>query len=147
MDAPNTPVIVIGAGPVGLYAAFQIGLRGHRPVIIDALPHSGGQCAALYPEGMIYDAPAHVEISAGALVEDLEAQIKPFNPLILTSRRVKSIWGSLESGFNVETDTGETITGAAVIYAGGAGAMRPKPLVVEGVEAVRGGVSYLSSDA
>lgn len=147
MDAPNTPVIVVGAGPVGLYAAFQLGLNGHRPVIVDALPAIGGQCGALYPDGMIYDAPAHREISASDLIADLAAQISPFDPLILTSRRVKSVWGSLESGFNVETDTGETITGAAVIHAGGAGALRPRPLAVEGVDAVLGGVSYLSADA
>lgn len=147
MDAPLKPVIIIGAGPVGLYAAFQVGLNGHRPVIIDALPSAGGQCAALYPEGMIYDAPAHRKISASALISDLETQLDPFDPLYLTSRRVKSVWGSLESGFNVETDTGETITGAAVIYAGGAGALRPRSLQIEGVEAIRGGVSYQTSDA
>ena len=147
MDASKTPVIVIGAGPVGLYAAFQVGLNGHQPVIIDALPTMGGQCAALYPGGMIYDAPAHPAVSAGDLVAELEAQIRPFDPLILTSRRVKSIWGSLDSGFNVETDTGETITGAAVIYAGGAGALQPRALTVDGVEAIRGGVSYQTADA
>ena len=147
MSDPKTPVIVVGAGPVGLYAAFQVGLSGHQPVIIDALPATGGQCAALYPDGMIYDAPAHPAISAGDLVADLDAQIRPFAPLILTSRRVKSIWGSLDSGFNVETDTGETITGAAVIYAGGAGALQPRPLTVAGVETVRGGVSYQTTDA
>lgn len=147
MDALNSPVIVIGAGPVGLYAAFQIGLSGHRPIIIDALPSIGGQCAALYPDGVIYDAPAHREISASDLVADLQAQLSPFSPLILTSRRAKSVWGSLESGFSVETDTGETITGAAVIYAGGAGALRPRPLSVAGADAVRGGISYQSADA
>lgn len=147
MNTSTAPVIVIGAGPVGLYAAFQLGLKGHRPVIVDALPFTGGQCAALYPEGAIFDAPAHREIAAGALVKDLKAQLHPFDPLYLTSRRVKSIWGSIDSGFNVETETGETITGAAVIYAGGAGAMRPRPLTVEGADAVRGDVSYIAQDA
>lgn len=147
MDTSTASVIVIGAGPVGLYAAFQLGLKGHRPVIVDALPFSGGQCAALYPESAIFDAPAHREIAAGALAEDLKAQLQPFDPLYLTSRRVKSIWGSIDNGFNVETDTGETITGAAVIYAGGAGAMRPRPLTVEGADAVRGDVSYIAQDA
>lgn len=147
MDNSNAPVIVIGAGPVGLYAAFQLGLKGHRPVIVDALPHTGGQCAALYPEGVIFDAPAHREIAAGTLAEDLKAQLHPFDPLYLMSRRVKSVWGSLESGFNVETDTGETITGAAVIHAGGAGALQPRPLAVEGADAVPGDVSYIANDA
>ncbi len=146
MDTLNAPVIVIGAGPVGLYAAFQLGLNGHRPVIVDALPYTGGQCAALYPESVIFDAPAHREIAAGALVEGLKAQLTPFNPLYLTSRRVKSVWGSVENGFSVETDTGETITGGAVIYAGGAGALRPRPLSVEGADTVRGDVSYIAAD-
>ena len=146
MDTSNAPVIVIGAGPVGLYTAFQLGLAGHRPVIVDALPYTGGQCAALYPDGKIFDAPAHREITAAGLVQDLKAQLAPFNPLYLTSRRVKSVWGSIESGFSVETDTGETITGAAVIHAGGAGALRPRPLTVEGAEAVRGDVSYVAAD-
>lgn len=147
MDISASPVIVIGAGPVGLYAAFQVGLTGHRPIIVDALPFTGGQCAALYPDGVIFDAPAHREIAAGALVADLKAQLLAFDPLYLTSRRVKSVWGSLDSGFNVETDTGETITGAAVIYAGGAGALQPRPLTVEGADAAPGDVSYVAEDA
>ena len=93
MDTSTVPVIVIGAGPVGLYAAFQLGLKGYRPVIVDALPFTGGQCAALYPESAIFDATAHREIAAGALVEDLKTQLHPFDPLYLTSRRVKSVWG------------------------------------------------------
>lgn len=147
MKNSNAPVIVIGAGPVGLYAAFQLGLKGHRPVIVDALPHTGGQCAALYPDGLIFDAPAHREISAGALVADLKAQLQPFDPLYLTSRRVKSVWGSLDNGFNVETDLGETITGAAVIYAGGAGALQPRALTVDCADTAPGDVSYTAVDA
>ncbi len=147
MEISNAPVIVIGAGPVGLYAAFQLGLKGHRPVIVDALPRPGGQCVALYPDGLIYDAPAHREITASALVDDLKAQLHPFDPLYLMSRRAKSVWGSLDSGFSVETDTGETITGAAVIYAGGAGALQPRPLSVEGADAAPLDVSYIANDA
>ena len=63
------PVIVIGAGPVGLYAAFQLGLRGMRPVLIDALPRAGGQCAALYPDREILDAPGFSTISARELAD------------------------------------------------------------------------------
>lgn len=147
MDNSTAPVIVIGAGPVGLYTAFQLGLKGHRPVIVDAMPNTGGQCAALYPDGLIFDAPAHREIAAGALVQDLKAQLEPFSPLYLTSRRAKSVWGSLDSGFNVETNTGETITGAAVIYAGGAGALQPRPLTIEGANAAPADVSYTAENA
>ena len=147
MDTPNAPLIIIGAGPAGLYAAVQLGMKGHRSTIIDALPYPGGQCAALYPAGMINDAPSHHDISAASLVDQLKDQLQPFAPLLLTSRRAKSVWGSLNAGFSVETNTGETITGAAVIYAGGAGALIPRPLMTSGIEAVKGGVSYLTEGA
>ncbi|MEL7464286.1 MAG: NAD(P)/FAD-dependent oxidoreductase [Pseudomonadota bacterium] len=132
--APRDPIIVIGAGPIGLYAAFQVGLRGMRPVIVDALPEVGGQCAALYPEGEILDAPGFPAIKAAELIARLTEQLSPFDPLYLTSRRAMSVWGSVESGFSVETDTGETITGAGVIFAGGAGALRPRRLAAKGAE-------------
>lgn len=128
----SAPVIVIGAGPAGLYAAFQLGLRGHRPVIIDTLAKAGGQCSALYPEGEILDAPGFSAIPAAELTARLEAQLEPFRPLFLRGRRATAVWGSIESGFNVETNTGETITGGAVVYAGGIGAIRPKRLAAQG---------------
>ena len=127
-------VVIIGAGPTGLYAAFQVGLMGMRPVIIEALHQAGGQCTALYPASLIHDAPATPAITGEDLARNLMAQMEPFSPLLLTGRRALSVWGSLEGGFNVETDTGETITGAAVIYAGGPGAMQPRRLDVKGVE-------------
>lgn len=129
-----TPVVVIGAGPVGLYTAFQLGLRGLRPVLLDALPQIGGQCAALYPDRAIYDAPGFSAIPAKELVGRLADQLAPFDPLHLPGRRAMSIWGSLETGFSVETDTGETITGAGVVFAGGAGALQPRRIAAEGID-------------
>lgn len=145
VDLAKTPPIVIGAGPVGLYAAFQLGLRGLRPTLVDALPYPGGQCAALYPDAAIHDAPGAPGITAGALTERLLTQLRPFDPLFLLGRRAASVWGSLEGGFNVETDTGETITGAAVIHAGGPGAFRPRRIDAAGVE--RLGDGALAYDA
>ncbi|MEM7524057.1 MAG: NAD(P)-binding protein, partial [Pseudomonadota bacterium] len=97
-DTANTtpPPIVIGAGPVGLYAAFQLGLRGLRPVIIDALPYTGGQCASLYPELQIYDAPGFSAVEAATLTSQIRGQLAPFDPLFLLGRRATSVWGSLE---------------------------------------------------
>jgi len=135
----KTPIIIIGAGPVGLYAAFQVGMRGYLPVIVDSLSQVGGQCAALYPDQTIYDAPGFPAITATALVDQLSEQLDQLNPTILLNRRATSIWGSIEGGFNVETDTGETITGAAVIFAGGAGALRPRRVEAAGVEALSSG--------
>ncbi len=147
----RTPVIVIGAGPVGLYAAFQIGMRGYAPIIIDSLSEIGGQCAALYPDQKLYDVPGFTAVTARALVDQLSEQLAPLAPRFLLNRRATSIWGSIESGFNVETDTGETITGAAVIFAGGAGALRPRRIEAAGIEALKhdeisfkGGVSHVA---
>ncbi len=131
--AAGEPALVIGAGPAGLAAAFQLGLRGFRPVIVDSLERAGGQLSALYPAEAVRDAPGLAPLPAEALAAELEAQLRPFAPLRLFGRRATAIWGGLEGGFNVETDTGETIWGAAAIFAGGLGAMRPKRLVAEGI--------------
>lgn len=133
-DTAKPQIVIIGAGPTGLYAAFQAGLMGMRPVIVEALHRAGGQCSALYPAELIHDAPAVPAITGQELADNLVEQIAPFDPLMLLGRRAVSVWGSLEGGFNVETDTGETITGSAVIYAGGAGAMQPRKLDVAGAE-------------
>lgn len=136
INTAKPQIIIIGAGPTGLYAAFQVGLMGMRPVIVEAMYTPGGQCSALYPASLIHDAPASPAISGRELADNLVAQMTPFEPLMLLGRRAVSVWGSLEGGFNVETDTGETITGAAVIYAGGPGAMQPRKLDVVGVAAL-----------
>ena len=137
--ATAQPVVVIGAGPVGLYAAFQLGLRGFRPTLLDALPQIGGQCAALYGDREIYDAPGFPAIAAHEFALRLGDQLAPFDPLYLLGRRAMSVWGGLETGFNIETDTGETITGAGVVYAGGAGALQPRRIAAEGIETLAPG--------
>lgn len=138
------PAVIVGAGPVGLYTAFQLGLRGVRPVIVESLAFAGGQLSALYPDDLIHDAPGATDLRAGDLAARLGAQLSPFRPLHLFGRRATAIWGALDSGFSVETDTGETITGGAVIFAGGAGAMRPRRLMAEGADSV--GPDSLSYD-
>src|SRR5271170_5157899 len=89
----DTDVAIIGAGPVGLFAAFECGMLNLSSVLIDALSEIGGQCTALYPEKPIYDIPAHPAIEAGALVAQLERQIAPFAPLRLLGRRVEALQG------------------------------------------------------
>ncbi|MEO0359936.1 MAG: NAD(P)-binding domain-containing protein, partial [Pseudomonadota bacterium] len=118
---------------------FQIGLRGFRPVLIDSLPYAGGQCAALYPDAAIHDAPGLPAVPAGELTARLRDQLEPFSPIYLFGRRAASVWGSVENGFSVETNTGETATGVAVIYAGGPGALRPRRIEAEGIESLGGG--------
>ena len=73
-------VLIVGAGPVGLFAVFALGMKGLKTCVVDTLGHAGGQCAALYPEKNIYDIPAHVVISGQKLIDNLQEQIKPFNP-------------------------------------------------------------------
>lgn len=130
------PVLVIGAGPAGLATAFQLGLRGLRPVLIDSQERAGGQLAALYPDELVLDAPGLAPLAARELAARLEAQLAPFAPLRLGGRRAAAVWGGLAGGFNVETDTGETIWGAAVVFAGGLGALRPKRLAADGMSSL-----------
>ena len=76
----ETDIVIIGAGPVGLFAIFQAGMLKMRCHIIDSLNHIGGQCSALYPEKPIYDIPAFAEISAADLIDNLQKQAEPFKP-------------------------------------------------------------------
>ena len=128
----QTDVAIIGAGPVGLFAAFECGMLKLTSVLIDALDEVGGQCAALYPEKPIFDIPAHPAIEAGALIAQLEAQIAPFSPGRLLGRRVEALAG--EAGhFELRTDKGDTVLARTVIIAAGAGAFGPNRPPLEGL--------------
>jgi thioredoxin reductase (NADPH) len=128
----QTDVAIIGAGPAGLFAAFECGMLKLGTVLIDALGETGGQCAALYPEKPIFDIPAHPAIEAGALIAQLEAQIAPFAPGRLLGRRVTALQG--EAGaFTLATDKGDHIEARAIIIAAGAGAFGPNRPPLEGL--------------
>jgi thioredoxin reductase (NADPH) len=120
----ETDVAIIGAGPAGLFAAFECGMLKLRTVLIDALAEPGGQCTALYPEKPIYDIPAHPEIAAGHLIVELERQIAPFAPPRLMGRRVERLSGQARD-FVLDTDRGDRIRARAIILAAGAGAFGP----------------------
>src|ERR1700761_3294481 len=90
----DSDVAIIGAGPVGLFAVFELGMLKLSSVLIDALSEVGGQCAALYPEKPIYDIPAHPAIHAGDLIARLDEQIVPFGAPRLLGRRVTGLSGS-----------------------------------------------------
>ena len=120
----STDVAIIGAGPVGMFAVFELGMLDLRAVLVDALDHAGGQCTALYPEKPIYDIPAHPAVSAADLIASLEAQIRPFAAPRLMGRRVERMAGG-PGDFTLETDRGETVRAGAVIIAAGAGAFGP----------------------
>jgi thioredoxin reductase (NADPH) len=139
----ETDIAIIGAGPAGLFAVFECGMLRMRSVLIDAQDGVGGQCAALYPEKPIYDIPAHPAISAGHLIEQLEAQIAPFAAPRLLGQRVERLSGG-PGGFELGTDAGRTVRARAVLLAAGAGAFGPNRPPLPGIEAYEqgGGVQY-----
>ena len=139
----ETDVAIIGAGPVGLFAAFECGMLKLRTALVDALDEVGGQCSALYPEKPIYDIPAHPAIAAGHLISNLEQQIAPFAPPRLLGRRVERLDGTA-GGFVLGTDRGDEIRCKAVVLAAGAGAFGPNRPPLEGLERFEaaGGVQY-----
>ena len=139
----ETDVAIVGAGPVGLFAVFQLGMLKLSSVLIDTLTETGGQCAALYPEKPIYDIPAHPAIEAGALITRLEEQIAPFHAPRLLGRQVNGLSGQT-GAFTLTTDRGDTIAAKAVIVAAGAGAFGPNRPPLDGLEAYEaiGAVQY-----
>jgi thioredoxin reductase (NADPH) len=139
----ETDVAIVGAGPVGLFAAFECGMLKLSSMLIDALAESGGQCIALYPEKPIYDIPAYPMIEAGELIAQLERQIAPFRPGRLYGRRVERLEGSA-GHFTLGTDRGDRVQAKAVILAAGAGAFGPNRPPLEGLPAYEasGAVQY-----
>ncbi len=139
----RTDVAVIGAGPVGLFAIFECGMVGLRCHVIDALDAIGGQCSALYPEKPIYDIPGFPRIAGAELVEKLEHQAAPFQPVFHLGQRVDKL-ERLDSGFRLTTSKGNVVEAGAVIIAAGAGAFGPNRPPLAGIEAYEGkAVHYL----
>ena len=129
-----TDLVIIGAGPVGLFAVFEAGMLKMRCHVVDALDITGGQCAALYPEKPIYDIPAHPAIDALDLVKQLEAQAAPFNPVYHLGQRVEKIMRQ-GGGFEVTTSKGTIINCKAIMIAAGCGAFGPNRPPLAGLEA------------
>lgn len=120
-------VVIIGAGPVGLFAVFECGMLQLNCHVIDALSMIGGQCAALYPEKPIYDIPAHPQITGEGLIENLRQQIEPFNPTFHLGQQVTSITPNDTTGksWTVATSEGVQICTKTIIIAAGVGAFGP----------------------
>jgi thioredoxin reductase (NADPH) len=120
----ETDVVIIGAGPVGLFSVFENGFLGMKSLLIDALSEPGGQCAALYSEKPIYDIPAYPKISGGELVDKLLEQIRPFSPQYLLGARLEKISKEADYYF-VTTDKGDTVKAKVIVFATGGGAFEP----------------------
>ncbi len=140
----ETDIAVIGAGPVGLFAVFECGMLEMRCHVIDALEGIGGQCSALYPEKPIYDIPGFPEIMASALIENLERQAAPFDPVYHLNQQVTSLSETGTGRWLLETSSGTRLDAGAVLIAAGVGAFGPNRPPLEGLAAYEGkSVFYL----
>ena len=136
-----TDVVIVGAGPVGLFAVFELGLLDIRCHLIDILPKAGGQCAELYPEKPIYDIPGYPKVTGQELVDRLMEQIEPFRPTFHFGEMVEAIetLGSHEAPrFRVRTGDGKAIACKAIVVAAGGGSFQPKKPPIAGIEAYEG---------
>jgi thioredoxin reductase (NADPH) len=138
MSTTETDVVIIGAGPIGLFAVFELGLFDMKCHLIDILDRPGGQCAELYPEKPIYDIPAWPKISAQGLVDQLLEQIAPFKPQFTFNRMVAGLKKLEGGGFRVTTDENEVIEAKVVVIAAGGGSFQPKRPPIPGIEAYEG---------
>src|SRR3954468_2364177 len=134
-DPIKTDVLIIGAGPVGLFGVFELGLLDIKCHLVDILDKVGGQCAELYPEKPIYDIPAIPKISAQGLVDQLMEQIKPFGPVFHLGEMIETIERIGEPLFRVTTDRGKVFETKLVVIAAGGGSFQPKRPPIPGIEA------------
>ncbi len=134
----DTEVLIIGAGPCGLFQVFELGLLGIGAHIVDSLVHPGGQCAELYPDKPIYDIPAIPVCGAQELVDRLMQQIKPFNARFHLGQEVTELTRRDDGRFTVRTVTGTTFNAGAVVIAGGVGSFQPRRIGLEGAAAFEG---------
>ncbi len=133
----ETDVVIVGAGPVALFAVFELGLLDLKCHLVDILDRPGGQCTELYPEKPIYDIPGWPVISAQGLVDKLMEQIHPFDPQFHFGEIVSTVERT-DGGFRVSTDAGATIACKAVVIAAGGGSFQPKRPPIPGIEAFEG---------
>lgn len=127
-----TDIVIIGAGPVGLFGVFQCGMLGLKAHVVDALDMIGGQCQALYPEKPIYDIPAWPKISGGDLITQLAEQALPFRPVYHLSQQVVFV-SKTEEGWHIATSKGTEISCKAIFIAAGAGAFGPNRPPLQGL--------------
>ncbi len=143
-----TEVVIIGAGPCGLFQVFELGLLGITAHVVDSLAHPGGQCAELYPEKPIYDIPALPVCGAQELVDRLMQQIAPFHPTFHLGQEVLEFARQENGRFRIRTAAGTTFDTGAVVIAAGVGSFQPRRIGIEGSEAFEGsGVHYRVKNA
>ncbi len=134
----ETDAVIIGAGPCGLFAVFEMGLLDIQCHVIDILDRPGGQCAELYPEKPIYDIPALPVVTGQELTDRLLQQIKPFHPVFHFSERIEALAKQVDGRFLLTTDAGRTFLTKVVVIAAGGGSFTPKRPPLAGIEAYEG---------
>src|SRR5947207_531569 len=138
-EAPiETDAVIIGAGPVGLFAVFELGLLDIKAHVIDILDKPGGQCGELYPEKPIYDIPGLPIVTGQELTDRLLTQIKPFGAQFHLGQRVDALQRTRDGRFRLTTDVGTQFLTKVVIVAAGGGSFTPKPPPLAGIEAFEG---------
>lgn len=143
----TTDILIIGAGPTGLFAVFEAGLLKLKCHLIDALPQPGGQCSEIYPKKPIYDIPAFPEVLAGDLVDNLMKQIEPFQPGFTLGERAETIEKLEDGSFIVTTNKGTKHKAPVVAIAGGLGSFEPRKPPIEGIATYEDhGVAYMIKD-
>jgi len=136
--AIKTDVIIVGAGPVGLFAVFELGLNDMKCHLVDILDRPGGQCAELYPEKPIYDIPAVPICTGTELTERLMEQIAPFGPTFHFGQMAESLEKTPEGLWRLTTDLGTVLEGKVVVIAAGGGSFMPKKPPIKGIDAFEG---------
>jgi thioredoxin reductase (NADPH) len=152
-DSPHSEpilaeVVIIGAGPCGLFQAFELGLLGIGAHLIDSLPRPGGQCTELYPDKPIYDIPAVPVCSGQELTERLLQQIKPFGAKMHLGQEASELVRREDGRFLVRTTAGAIFDAGAVVIAAGVGSFQPRRIALEGSEPLEGhSIHYRVRDA
>ena len=136
--AIQTDAVIIGAGPVGLFQVFELGLLEIKAHVIDSLPNVGGQCVELYPDKPIYDIPAVPECTGQQLTDNLLKQIEPFGPTFHLNQEVTLVERREDGRFNLETSAGACFVTRTIFIAAGVGSFQPRALRVDGIEQFEG---------
>jgi thioredoxin reductase (NADPH) len=129
----ETDVVIIGCGPVGLFAVFELGLYDMKTALVDVLPMVGGQCSELYPEKPIYDIPALPSVTGQELTDRLMTQIKPFNPTFFLNQSAENLVKN-ENGWLLTTSDQQNIQAKVVVIASGGGLFSPKKPALENID-------------
>ncbi len=147
METKETDILIIGAGPCGLFTVFEAGLLKLKCHLIDYLPQPGGQLTEIYPKKPIYDIPGYPSILAGDLVENLMTQIAPFQPEFTLGERAEKLEKVAENSFVVTSNKGTIIKAKSVCIAGGLGVFEPRKPPIDHIEKYEDrGIDYIIKD-